>query len=53
MPLTLKVTKAAHEAVGTKRKAKVPAATKAAPKQGGDTKQAQVIAMLKRPLGES
>jgi hypothetical protein len=47
-PFTLKVTKDAHEAVGTKRKAKT---AKAPAKQRGDTKQAQVIAMLKRPKG--
>jgi hypothetical protein len=50
-PLTLKITKAAHEAVGTKRKAKTAKASKAPAKQRGDTKQAQVIAMLKRPKG--
>jgi hypothetical protein len=49
--LTLKVTKAAHEAVGTKRKVNAAAKAKASPKQRGDTKQAQVIAMLKRPKG--
>jgi hypothetical protein len=50
-PLTLKVTKAGHEAVGTKRKGKAAKPKNAAPKQRADTKQAQVIAMLKRPEG--
>jgi hypothetical protein len=49
---TLKVTKAAHAAVGTKqRKGRAAPAPKAAPKQRADSKQAQVIAMLKRPDG--
>jgi hypothetical protein len=49
-PLTLKVTKAAHEAVGSKLR-KGRAAPKAPPKHRADTKQSQVIAMLKRPNG--
>jgi hypothetical protein len=51
-PLTLKVTKAAHEAVGTKlRKGRAAPGAKATPTQRGDSKQAKVIATLKRPNG--
>jgi hypothetical protein len=51
-PLMLKVTKAAYEAVGTKqRKGRVAPAAKGGPKQRGDSKQAKVIAMLKRTTG--
>jgi hypothetical protein len=49
--LTLKVTKAAREAVGSKRKRTAAPAGKVTPKQRDDSKQAQVIAMLKRPDG--
>jgi hypothetical protein len=49
---TLKLTKAAHEAVGTKqRKGRAAPAAKGGPEQRGDSKQAKVIAMLKRPNG--
>lgn len=50
-PLTLKVTKAARQAVGTKPRVKAAAIVQAPPKQRADTKQAQVIAMLQRPKG--
>jgi hypothetical protein len=51
-PLTLKVTKAAHEAVGTKqRKGRAAPGAKVSRKQRCDSKQAKGIAMLKRPNG--
>jgi hypothetical protein len=49
--LTLKLAKAGREAVGTKRKERAKKRAKAAQRERGDTKQAKVIAMLKRPAG--
>jgi len=49
MALTLKVTKAAHEAVGSQLRQTTAKVGQAAPTQRADSKQAQVIAMLKQP----
>src|SRR5215216_1541833 len=52
-PLTLRAVAAADKAIGMGRKAKGARKAKgrAAPHRTGDTKQAKVIAMLKRPSG--
>jgi Protein of unknown function (DUF3489) len=49
--LTLKLTKTGRQAVGGKRKASVKKDTKPTVSARRDTKQAKVIAMLKRPSG--
>jgi hypothetical protein len=49
--LALKVTKTGCEAVGAKRKNRVGKPVKAVQRERSDTKQAKVIAMLKRPAG--
>jgi hypothetical protein len=49
--LTLKLTKAGREAVGGKQTARSKKPTKPAPRERSETKQAKVIAMLKRPAG--
>jgi hypothetical protein len=50
-PVTLKVTKAGREAVGSTRKSKPGSRAKRGIKQRPDSKQAQVIAVLKQPKG--
>jgi hypothetical protein len=49
--LTLKLTKAPRSASGSKRKPSEKEQAKEATRERGDTKQAKVIAMLKRPAG--
>jgi len=51
VPLTLKLTKAGRPASGSKRKPSAKQQGARAPRERGDTKQAKVIAMLKRPAG--
>jgi hypothetical protein len=49
--LTLRLTKPGREAVGGKRKERSKKATKPSQRKRSDSKQAKVIAMLKRPVG--